>query len=98
MGYRKRALRKKVIVRSENIKKRLGWAKERLNWAPEMSNNFIFSDECSVVIEGAKRVYCWRAEDEKDRPHLILKGRTQRRLSVMIWGAFTINGLVFYYP
>ena len=36
MGYRKRALRKKVIIRSENIKKRLRWAKERLNWAPEM--------------------------------------------------------------
>ena len=57
MGYRRRALRKKVIVRSENIKKRLRWAKERLNWAPEMWNNFIFSDECSVVIGGAKRVY-----------------------------------------
>ena len=36
MGYRKRALRKKVIIRSENIKKRLRWVKERLNWAPEM--------------------------------------------------------------
>ena len=54
MGYRRWALRKKVIVRSENIKKRLRWAKERLNWAPEMWNNSIFSDECSVVIGGAK--------------------------------------------
>ena len=62
MGYRRRALRKKVIVRSENKKKRPRWAKERLNWAPEMWNNFIFSDEWYVVIGGAKRVYCWRTE------------------------------------
>ena len=96
LGYRRMALRKEVIVRSENIKKRLRWAKEGLNWAPEMWNNFIFNDECSVVIGGAKRVYCWRTEDEKDRPHLIPKGRTQRRLSVMIWGAFTINGVALY--
>ena len=46
MGYRRRALRKTVIIRSENIKKRLRWVKERLNWAPEMWNNYIFSDEC----------------------------------------------------
>ena len=98
IGYRRRALRKNVIVRSENIKKRLRWAKERLNWAPEMWTNFIFSDECSVVIGGAKRVYCWRTEDEKDRHHLIPKGRTQRRLSVMIWGAFTINGVGILLP
>ena len=90
MGYRRQALRKKVIIRSENIKKRLRWAKERLNWAPEMWNNFIFSDECSVVIGGDRRIYCWRTEDEGDRPK---KGRTQRRLSVMIWGAITINGV-----
>ena len=98
MGYRRRALRKTVIIRSENIKKRLRWVKERLNWAPEMWNNYIFSDECSVVIGGAKRVYCWRTEDEKDRPHLIPKGRTQRRLSVMIWGAITINGVGILLP
>ena len=98
MGYRRRVLRKKVIVRSENIKKWLIWAKERLNWAPEMWNNFIFRDECSVVIGGGKRVYCWRTEDEKDRSHLIPKGRTQRRLSVMIWGTFTINGVGILLP
>ena len=40
MGYRRRALRKKVIIRSENIKKRLRWVRERLNWTPEMWNNF----------------------------------------------------------
>ena len=90
MGYRGRALRKKVIVRYDNIKKRLRWAKEKLNWAPEMWNNYIFSDECSVVIGSAKRVYCWRTEDEKDRPHLIPKGRTQRR--------FTINGVGILLP
>ena len=71
MGYRRQALRKKAIIRSENIKKRLRWAKERLNWAPEMWNNFIFSDECSVVIEGDRRVYCWRTEDEGDRPQKV---------------------------
>ena len=51
MGYRRRGLRKTVIIRSENIKKRLRWVKERLNWAPEMWNNYIFSDECSGVIK-----------------------------------------------
>ena len=73
MGCRRRALslRKKVIIRSENIKKRLRWAKEKLNWTPEMWNNFIFSDECSVVIWRDRRVYCWRTEDEKDRPQKV---------------------------
>ena len=63
-----------------------------------MWNKFIFSDECSVVIGDTKQVYCRRTEDEKDRPHLILKDRTQRRLSVMIWGAFTINGVGILLP
>ena len=47
---------------------------------------------------GAKRVYCWRTEDKKDRPHLIAKGHTQRQLSVMIWGAITINGVGILIP
>ena len=50
------------------------------------------------MLGGDKRVYCWRTEDEKDRPHLIPKGRTQRRLSVMIWGAITINGVGILLP
>ena len=64
-------MRSRVIIRSENIKKRLRWAKERLNWVAEMWNSFIFNDECSVVIGGNRRVYCWRTEAEKDRPQKV---------------------------
>ena len=71
MGYRRQALRKKVIIRSKNIKKRLRWAKEGHNWSSEKWKDFIFSDECSVVIWGDRRVYCWRTEDEKDRPQKV---------------------------
>ena len=39
MGYRRRALRKKVIIRYGNIKKRLRWRKRGLIGAPEMWNN-----------------------------------------------------------
>ena len=66
-------MRTKVIIRSENIKKRLRWAKEigEINWAPEMWNSFIFNNKCSVVIGGNRRVNCWRTEDEKDRPQKV---------------------------
>jgi len=52
----------------------------------------IFSDESQVVIGVNKRVYIWRRDDEKYRPHLICQ-RPNRKLSLMIWGCVCYEGI-----
>ena len=45
-----------------------------------------------VCIGQDKRVYVWRKHGEGWRPHLV-KGRTDRKFSVMVWGCICYNGV-----
>ena len=55
-------------------------------------NNVIFSDECKVEIGTDRRVYIWRKIGEEWEPSCI-DPPPGRRLSVMIWGCITYNGI-----
>lgn len=51
MGYNRWVQKKKMIVRVCNRKKRVLWCRERKNWTVDDHwKNWIFSDECQVVI------------------------------------------------
>ena len=46
LGYKRRAAKKKVVVREVNKKNRVKWFKERRNWTCEGQwKKWIFSDE-----------------------------------------------------
>jgi len=92
-GYRRRIAKKKAIVREVNRKKRVKWCKERKNLTVnDHWKKVIFSDESQVVIGAKNRVYIWRKDDEKYRPHLICP-KPKHKLSLMIWGCVCNEGI-----
>ena len=98
LGYSRRALRKGVIIRNQNLIKRRKWAKSRPRWTAEDWLSHIFSDETSVQIGGNKKIYVWRKVDEKDRPHLVPKKARSGVIKVMMWGCITSKGRVILLP
>jgi len=74
-------------------KKRLAWCREKRWWTTQYQwSKVIFSDESQVCIGQDKRVYVWRKRGEGWRPDLV-KGRTDRKFSVMVWGCICYNGV-----
>ena len=93
LGFRKRSLRKSLILRKPNIKKRISWARLREKWTVDSDwHKHIFSDECSVVVGHDSRIKVWRTLDERDKPWLYCR-KSQRKISVMIWGCLTYQGI-----
>ena len=65
----RRVVRKKMVVREVNKKKRLSWCLERRRWTFNLHwNQVIFSDESQIVIGQNNRVYVWRSSNEAYRP------------------------------
>lgn len=60
MGYNRWVQKKMMIVRVCNRKKCVLWCRERKNWiVDDYWKNWIFSDECQVVIGDNNCVYIW---------------------------------------
>ena len=89
----RRVVRKKMVVREVNKKKRLSWCLERRRWTVNLHwNQVIFSDESQIVIGQNNRVYVWRSSNEAYRPECMCPPY-QRKVSVMIWGCITWYGV-----
>ena len=92
-GYRRRVIKKKVLVRQVNQRKRVKWCKDRKNFTVnDYWKQVIFSDESQVVLGKNNRYYIWRKGDEKYRPHLVCPS-SQRKISLMIWGCICYDGV-----
>ena len=92
LGFKRRAQRSYLVVKDINRKKRRKWARARLRWPAEAWMEYIFSDECQIVIGNNNKLYIWRTDDEKDRPHLVCSPKV-KKLSLMIWGCITSRGV-----
>ena len=58
LGYKRRLVKKKVVVKGVNKKKRVSWCKERRYWTVEEEwKKWIFSDESQIVVGANNRVY-----------------------------------------
>lgn len=89
----RRVVRKKMVIRTENKRKRLSWCLERRRWTVENNwNSVIFSDESKVVIGENSRVYVWRTTEEAFRPECMCP-LSQRKVSIMIWGCISWWGV-----
>ena len=73
LGYKRGIIKKQMVVKADNRKKRVEWCRTRRNWTVEENweKNWIFSDESQVVIGTDKRVYVWRKDEEVNNPHLV---------------------------
>ena len=60
-GYRRRVIKKKVLVRQVNQRKRVKWCKDRKNFTVnDYWKQVIFSDESQVVLGKNNHYYIWR--------------------------------------
>ena len=92
-GFQRRAVRKLMVVRDVNRKKRVRWCKERKNWTVDNEwKKIIFSDESQIIIGTNNRVYIWRKNSEMNSPHLVCPP-SQRKVTLMVWGCMCINGV-----
>ena len=69
LGYKRRVVKKKLVVKKGATKNRVKWCKERKDWTvDEHWHKWIFSDESQVVIGKNINVFIWRKDDEKFQP------------------------------
>ena len=93
LGYKQRIIKKQMVVKEGNRKKRMEWCRARRNWTVEENwKDWIFSDESQVVIGTDNRVYVMRKDKEVINPHLVCP-TPRRRVSIMIWGCVCFAGV-----
>lgn len=92
-GYARRITKKTMVVREVNLRKRVSFCYEKRNLTVDNYwKGVIFSDESQIVVGNDNRIFVWRKKDEGYRPDCVCP-RSQRKLSVMIWGCITYNGV-----
>lgn len=88
-----RVQKKSVRITEVNRKKRLLWCRQHRWWTvAQQWSKVIFSDESQVVIGGNNKVYVWRSPGEGYYPDCLDVPR-QPKVSCMIWGCITWNGI-----
>ena len=93
-GFKKRSMKKKLIVREVNKKKRLSWCHEKRRWTIEQWKKVIFSDESKVVIGKDQRIQIWRKNGEGWRPDLYGPKKSSSVVyEVMILGCICWSGV-----
>lgn len=84
----------KPLLRPQNKKKRLQWAKEHKNWTIDDFKNVFWTDESKFEIFGSKRrTYVRRSVNKKMLPACITPTVKHGGGSVMVWGGFSFNGI-----
>lgn len=92
--FKRRVLRKKMVVKEVNRKKRLSWCREKRWWTVQQHwKKVIFSDESKIMIGHDERVYVWRKCGEGWRPDLVPSANVKPKYEAMIWGCITFNGV-----
>ena len=85
---------KKPLLKKEQKRKRLEWARAHANWGQEQWRRVIFSDEAKIILNPhIGNVRIWRREGEELLPECIEPTRKFGGGSIMIWGGIAGNGL-----
>lgn len=96
LGYNRRSVCKRMIVRRANRKKRMDWCRSRLHWTINWQwKHIIFSDEMMMILKPDGQVKVWRRVGEKMQPECLgyiphCRGQT---LKIMVWGCMTYHGM-----
>lgn len=94
VGLYGRVAARKPLLRPENIRKRLKWAKEHRNWTVDQWKQVMWTDESKFEIFGSKRrTYCRRRPGERHKPECIQPTTKFGGGSVMVWGCFSYDGV-----
>lgn len=92
-GYIIRVLKRKTMLRPQNVQKRLEWAKKHVNKDASYWDRIIWSDETTIQAIPSKKQVLFRAHksvESKDLPSVpVAQGGG---FSVMFWGCFSVLG------
>ena len=96
-GYKRRVVKKKIVISKVNRIRRRAWCRSKLHTTV---NNYwkknIFSDETQIVLGKNSNVHIWRRDDEKWAPRCLgehADANHNVRASVMFWGCITYDGV-----
>ena len=96
-GYKRRVVKKKIVISKLNRLRRRAWCRTRLHLTFEnFWKNVIFTDETRIVLEKDLRIYIWRKDDEKWAPRCLgehVDREPRVKTSVMFWGSITYSGV-----
>ena len=81
-------LKKNILIRPANRKKRINFCKEKRDWTIEDWKNVVFSDEAMVAIGNDRKIHIWR----RSAPYLICS-EDRNRIAVMFWGCVSSRGV-----
>jgi hypothetical protein len=78
-GYKRRIVKKKIIVSNVNRFKRRAWCRSKLHCTVEnFWKKVIFSDETQIVLGKGSKVHVWRKECEQWALYCLGEGRTRQ--------------------
>ena len=96
-GYKRRIVKKKIVISRKNRRTRRAWCRSKLHL---MVNNYwrkiIFSDETQVVFGKDRKMYIWRRQEEKWAPRCLGMHADPDpilKTSVMFRGCITYSGV-----
>lgn len=96
LGFKRRVVRKKVVVKEVNRKLRKKWCLARLHWTVNNQwKTILFSDEMMIDLKNTGKVTLWRKASERWRPECIgiVQDPPCSRLKIMVWGCVSYYGV-----
>jgi transposase len=96
LGFSKRTVRKTIIIKEQNRRLRMQWARSKLIWDIENWKDIIFSDEMMIVLRADNgHIKVWRRVGERWRPEClgVVRNRPTRTLKIMVWGCLSYFGV-----
>lgn len=93
-GLHGRIAARKPLLRPQNRKKRLEWAKLHKDWDMDMWSKVLWTDESKFQVFGSnRRTFVRRRVGERMLPECVAPTVKHGGGSVLVWGSFSFNGV-----
>ena len=93
LRFRRKPSLKQQFLTKRHRTARLSWVRSRRGLPQAYWDKIIFSDECKLKVGYSSRVWVWSRVGEGYRPELYEDDSCPKKLSVMLWGCITANGV-----
>lgn len=85
---------RKPLLRPQNRKKRLQWARDHQHWDIEMWKRVLWTDESKFQVFGSnRRIFVRRRVGERMKTECVVPTVKHGGGSVLVWGSFSFDGV-----